>query len=484
MGNNLQLKNILTISVISLLFAHLMVNTYVSSMPINILALIGIAYFIYDKTLRKNDRFSFLMVSYFMSAFTFLSAKGGGVNLIVFTIVALYIFLHKKNPIPKSRDNTFNLLLGMFIIGSVLGWVFNYAGGIVNLMYSITSFFGIIFLIKIAFGINLTAHQISTFIKLNIVIVSYAIIAFINARIGIFKINSFLLPSSRVAGYDYVELSGIIGPSPILGEYNMLMSLLFLSFLLLSPNSINLSKKYIFIGTILTISAVVGSISRSVFLLTALGMTMMVLFQFVIYPNRLKKSISQFVLISLVVLSVFFTINYTGIGYVFDRLESYEEDQGGISGYSFESIKNGSAFNRVYAFSLAQEKYYSKNSWLAGYGWGLHEDNKYAFYKNASELRSSAHTQIYATLFLFGWIGFIGYWGLLLTTVYRSYKALKNNSLADYKRVFAYFSFFAIILMVINEIKVDSVSFPNYFAMALIIVGLSLSNSKTKLSFK
>jgi len=259
------------------------------------------------------------------------------------------------------------------------------------------------------------------------------------------------------------------------------MSLLFLSFLLLSPNSINLSKKYLFIATILTISAVLGSISRSVFLLTALGMVLMILFQFVIYPNRLKKSISQFVLISLVVLSVFFAINYTGIGYVFDRLESYDEIQGGTSAISFESIKNGSAFNREYAFSLAQEKYNSKNDWLVGYGWGLEEDNKYAFYKDHTVLRSSAHTQLYAILFLFGWVGLLGYYGLIFLSIFYSYKAIKKNKgLVDYNRIFAYFSFFAIILMAVNGIKADNVSFPNYFAMTLVIIGLSFSNSKKK----
>jgi len=484
MGNNIQLKNIITISAISLLFAHLMVNTFVPSIIINLATLLGIAYFIYAKTLLRNDLFGFLMVAYFMSAFPFLNNKGGGVNLIVFTSVLFYIFIHGKSPILKSYNKSFNLLLALFIVGSILGWVSNYVGDILNLTYSIASFFGIIFLIIIATSIQLTAHRISTFLRLNIVIIAYAIIAFLNMNLGIFKIGSFLLPSSRVVYKAYVEMSGIIGVSPMFGEYNMIMSFLFFSFLLFNSKSIKLNKKHLVVVTILTISTVIASISRSVFLLLVVGMIMMVLFQFIFYPGRLKKSISQFVILSIIFLSILGVIKYTGIGYVFERLDNYEENQGGASGLSLESIQDGSAFNREYAFSLAQEKYNSKANWLLGYGWGLEEDNKYAFYKDHTVLRSSAHTQLYAILFLFGWIGFIGYYGLLFLTIYLSYKTLNNIHLEDYSRIFAYFSLFALFFMAVNGIKADNVSFPNYFAMTMIIIGLAVSNSIIKLNHK
>ncbi|MFW5983075.1 MAG: hypothetical protein ACOCQ4_01135, partial [bacterium] len=453
-------------------------NTYFPNLIINLVALVVIAFYTYNKTLKKKDLFTFLMVVYFMSAFPFLNVKGGGVNLIIFVAVLIYFLLNQKSPFLGRQDKITNTFLVLWILSSILGWFSNYAGTGINIIYSAATFFGVIFVLLSARSIILTPTRIAVFIKLNLIIISYAIIAFINARLGILDVTTFLLPQSRVADYLYVEASGIIGSSPVYGEFSLIMLALFFVFYLFNPPEIRVSKRTFFVGALLAAASVVASISRSVFLLAFAGVVAIIFFQFLLYPARAKKAFGQFVLVFLFFASIYAVINFTGISYVFQRLESYEKstiDQGGIS---WETIKDGSAYNRSTAFAVANQKYHSRDNWLIGYGWGLPEDNRHAFYTDVNIARGSAHTQLYAILFLFGWIGTIGYWGLLFRIIYLSYNKIKEKKLHSANSVFAFFSMFGFGLMMVNEIKVDNVSTPNYFTMTMILLGLSYANIK------
>ncbi|MBK7630223.1 MAG: hypothetical protein IPJ23_05915 [Ignavibacteriales bacterium] len=128
------------------------------------------------------------------------------------------------------------------------------------------------------------------------------------------------------------------------------------------------------------------------------------------------------------------------LGYVYERVGQIEEINTKSGGISIDRILDGSALNRETAFRVSREKYESKGSWLVGYGWGITENNRAAFYVDTDIERGSAHSQIYATLFILGWLGFIAYWGLLIRIIYKSYKFTANQNI-DYARRLLSFSF-------------------------------------------
>ncbi len=106
-------------------------------------------------------------------------------------------------------------------------------------------------------------------------------------------------------------------------------------------------------------------------------------------------------------------VNRLGLGYVFTRLDEIQEVNKSAGGVSVDRILEGSAFNRETAFTIAKERYKSKESWFIGYGWGLTKNNRDAFFVNPKILRTSPHSQIFAILFLFGWIGLFAYYGMI-----------------------------------------------------------------------
>jgi hypothetical protein len=73
-------------------------------------------------------------------------------------------------------------------------------------------------------------------------------------------------------------------------------------------------------------------------------------------------------------------------------------------------------------------------------------------------------------------MGFIGYWGLIFRAIFGSYKVLKLTN-ADYiLRLLSYSFMIIICLFAFNEIKVDSISFPQYFAITIIWMGLAFAS--------
>lgn len=172
-------------------------------------------------------------------------------------------------------------------------------------------------------------------------------------------------------------------------------------------------------------------------------------------------------------------VNRLNINIVFSRLTEIEEVNKNAGGVTFRRIVKGSAFNREEAFKVAGERYRSKESWIIGYGWGLEKNNRDAFYTNPKIPRLSTHSQIFAILFLFGWIGFFSYFAMILRIIYKSYKTSVNKSLDYIIRLMAFFFLISFCLFTFNEIKVDSIYSPSYFAVTIIWMGLAFATNNT-----
>jgi hypothetical protein len=467
-------RSIFTIGFIALIIGHLMINTFVPNEMLNFGGLLLTSLFIFFFTLRKNDVFSFVMVMYFASTFPFLLAKGGAFNMVSVVCTLLFMMMYQKFPGEKRiGDKWFYIFIVIWVLSSILGWIFHYTGQGLDYIYSISTFFGAIFMLLMASRLIITHERIKVFLKLNLVIIIYATIASINKYVNIIQINSPLMPTYGDVD-DYFEGGGLIGTSPLYGEHSLILLMLFVTFYIFSDRRV-FNKTSLIIGSIIAFVNIFMSISRSVFLLSLLGLLLIYLIQFRLSRAVLINILQPILIIFFIIFSVYSIVRVTGLDYVFDRIVDYQEINLPSSGISIESVKDGTVFNRVAAFAIAKERYESKESWFIGYGWGLDKNNRDAYYVDPSIKRGSAHSQIFAILFLFGWLGFIAYWGYILRLIYKSFRLISNQKIDYTLRVFMFFFMIAFILFILNEIKADSVSIPTYFTVTLIWMGLGTS---------
>jgi hypothetical protein len=477
-------KQITIISIIALLLGHLMINTYVPNTPLNFVGLLITALFIYVNTLQKNELFSFLMVIYFCSAFPYLSAKGGGFNMVSFVCILFYFLRRKKFPGEKKvRDSLFKMLIILFVLSSLLGWIFNYTGKGVDIVYSFITFFGIISLLLLSSRLEITRERVKYFLQLNFILIVYSTIVSINKYV---KFVTFSTPIMPIYGYDtgYFEGGGLIGSSPLYGEHSMILFTLFAVILLLNKGSINVSKFSMFTAAFIALINVFMSVSRSVFLLSLIGLGMIFILQIKLHSVKFYSMLMQITLVFLFGVSVLFTVNRLKLDYVFNRVDEIEKTNKAEGGITLGRILDGSAFNRSTSFEEGYKRYNSKDSWLIGYGWGIGENNRDAYFVDPSIKRTSAHSQLFAVLFILGWIGFIAYFGLIFMMIIKSYKIAGNRNISYVNRLIAFFFMTAFSLFLFNEIKVDSINYPSYFTVTIIWMGLGYSNLNSTQLYK
>lgn len=480
MSQNVELntKQLTIISIVSLILGHLMLKSLLSNEILNLIGLVITASYIYYNTLRKHQVFSFIMVMYFCCLFPYLSAKGGGFNIVGFVCILFYSLYFKKAPFEKKLHSfSFKILLGLFVISSVLGWFYNFTGNSTDLIYSIVSFSGVILLLLISSSLLITPDRIKIFLQLNFILIIYSTIASLNKYLHIITFKTPMMPIYGVQEGGYIEGGGIIGSSPLYGEHSMILIMLFLVFYV-NKKIYLVNSRLLLAGIFISFLNVFMSISRSVFMLSLVGVILIYILQFKVNTINISTQVKQITVIILLGFGTLWFVEQTGLGYVFDRVDEIEERNKSAGGINLESIIDGSAFNRKTAFEEGYNRYASKDSWLIGYGWGLSMNNRDAFFVDSTIERTSAHSQIFAILFIFGWLGFIGYFGLIFKLIFNSFGTLSNQHINYENRLFALFFFVAFGLFIFNEIKADSIYNPSYFAATLIFMGLGYSNLK------
>lgn len=474
-------KQITLISLVALLLGHLMEDIYIPSRALFLLGLCVTSFYIFHNTLRKNDIFSFLMVIYFCSNFPYLLSKGGAFNMVSFVCIGLYILFLKKVPAEKRiRDVWFNRFVGLWVLSCIIGWLINYTGNTINFIYSFLTFFGIIFLLILSTSLEITRERIKVFIQLNIILIIYALITSINKYFHIITFTTPMMPIYP-GEHSYFEGGGLLGCSPFYGEHSMILLILFSVFYIISKENI-IKKSTLLAAAFIASVNIFMSISRSVLLLSIVGIILILIFQFQYKSLRIRIKFWHFLVVLLLGFSVLKVVNKADLGYVFERIMEIQEKNKSAGGLSLDNLIDGSAFNRDIAFALAKQRFESRDNWIIGFGWGTEGNNRNAFFVDPTIKRNTPHSQIFSVLFLFGWIGFIAYWGLILRIIYKSYRTSGNKNVAYINRIFALFFMISFCLFFLNEIKVDSINFPSYFAVSIIWMGLAYSNSNSKIT--
>jgi hypothetical protein len=471
-------KNIVLISLGALVVGHSMINTYVPNLLINAFGLAITTFVIYNYTLKKNDIFSFIMVIYVCSFFPYLQSRGGAFNFVAFVCIIIFYIQNRRLPYElKAHSRIASLLIGLIVFSSIIGWLSIFEGTISDFIYSFLSLFGIVFLFLVTNRIVIDRMRIILFIRINIFIVIYNILASINQIVNFFPFVTPMMPVYG-QGYSHVEGGGVLAVTPLYGEYSMIVAILFLSFLVIKPlfSGKSISSTWMVFALFLAVVNILLSISRSVLLLAVFGSMVVYMLQYKIMNVKIMSQLYLLIVMLLIGLGIITLSKNAGIGYTFERMVTWEDKNVESGGISSDRILDGSAFNRDIAFDAAYQKYKSRESWIFGYGYGLRDNNRVAFFTDSSIPRLSAHSQYIALLFLFGWVGLIAYLVLYLFAIRKSWQisGLTNISLTN--RYFAFFSMISLSLFLINEIKVDSIFIPNYFAVTMIFLGLAYAN--------
>ena len=470
---------IILISLMALLIGHLMYTTNISLFLIGIVAT---TLFIYSQTLKHNNLFNFIMVMYFCNLFAYQLARGGAFNFVSLLGIAIYSLATKKSIFENKRPNKkFHFFIFLWMLSSILGWLFRFVGPTIDLMLSIVSFGGIISLLLMSGNLILTEKRIAIFLKLNIFLISYSLFASINAYLKILPLSP-MMPrwAEQYQGRgDGLVLGGIIGVSPLYGQHSLLLAVLFSVFFFIGifiPKNV-VKQKYLLYGAIISYINVFLSISKAVFFSLLIGLVIIILLQSRIKKINFNKRIFQFFILIVIVLSTLFLLKVTKLDYIFTRIEMQSErnmSQGSL--ISWETILDGSALNRSTAFYEAFKKYHSKKSWILGYGWGLSSNNRYAFYVDPTIRRSSAHSQIFAILFLFGWLGSFAFWGLHIYSIWESYRFSRVTKYTIPNRIYALASILMLTMLILHGVTADNITYPTYFSSTMIILGLTYAN--------
>jgi hypothetical protein len=471
------LSQIIIISLLCLIIGHLLNpnNLLLSAFGFAI-----ISYIIYNATLKHGDFFSFIIVIYFCSLFQYWTGHGGAFNYVsLFSITAYWIKFRRLPNEFRNKDRYLNFLILLFFFSSVLGWVFNYIGASGHILLSILSFTGLMLLFIVSTRLMLTVERIKVFYQINLFLAVYSLIASLNKFIGVITFKTPMMPIYGEIESNYYESGGIIGSSPLNGEFSMMIFVFFV-ILGIFGNEYILKKKWVYLGAFVSILNVFLSISRSAFISSLFGVIISLMAQPILTFVNVSRGFKNFFMILFFSIITLFVVYNSGFNYVFKRLESTEGYKIVNNATLVDRIMDGTAFERKETFDISYEKYYSKSNWILGYGWGLGDDNRNAFYKDVNENITSVHSQFWAILFLFGWFGLIIYYLLYFIAIRKSWKVMKlSNNMFVNNKILAFYFVVSHILFLLNEIKVDCIYLPGYFAVTMILLGLTYSNLNT-----
>ncbi len=483
-NDSTSIKRIVFIALPALFLAEI---AQTSNIVLFAMAIVLITALIYTTTLNKKHMFDYIMVMYICCLFPAMLLLGGTFPLVAALVFFVQLFSTRKIGEVNTTDIYFKPLIVILFTGSLLGWIFINRSPTRDFVMGIISFIGILSLFYISGKIILTPARIVKFIKINVFLAIYALIASLNTMVKIIP-KMVLLPQwigDRINTETLFDAGagGIVGISPYNGQHNLLLAILFFSFYFysLANKRLSINKKILITGIIIAIINIFTAGSKAVF-------TAMILLVPLVYflQGKLSSSINfgkrLYQGIALIVVSVviFYIVSALGFDNVFRRYEEQIDRNEKNTGQAFtiEGALDGTVLNRSFAFEAAFANY-DRRGWFIGYGWSTQKNMVDAFYGDTVYRYTrggGAHSQYFATLFLFGWIGFFAFWLLHIRCITKSSRYLTQKKIPIENRVFALACMGMVLALIIHGVTAGNSYFAGYFASTLIIIGLGYSN--------
>ncbi len=417
----------------------------------------------------QKSKFVFIISILVLSCFQYGNAQGGMFNISAFLVLLISALNTNKYHILKNPDKFINLLVVILMIFNFTGLLLKSEIAIFDKSLGAVTFLGYIFVFNISSRFLLNSKDIRILLKILVIIVAYGVLLSINKYFNFIHFQSPLFGGE--GRYGSSNLGGTFGPSPIFGEFGLLVYVFLLPFILsdLTKENYKLNFSCLVIGIFAALSALLLAASRSTIILGIFATVLFIVLSFFIYPKVLNRKVN-FILIVIIIFIIISTIGpRLNIDYVISRFELINPEQ-----ISIKTIQSGEEINRATAFKIGRE-ILSRENWIIGYGWGTLRSNRIAWFNDPGFYRSDPHSLYYSLPPLFGWVGSFVFILIFIVIIYRLVKITLLNSYIS--PLFLSWLGFAmsLVFFLINEYKITALSNPHY--LMIIWIWLGLSNS-------
>ena len=155
-----------------------------------------------------------------------------------------------------------------------------------------------------------------------------------------------------------------------------------------------------------------------------------------------------------------------------------------FSKLNFETFISGEQINRAYAFSFAFVRL-AEESWWLGWGWGVRESNALAWFPDdyIRSKRVDYHSLYLSLPMIFGWVGTFSFLFIIYYTLKNNlYLIIKNGKQYSYIILVSMCFVLLISIFIINEYKINSMRWPQYFLLIWFWLGFgnSIINTANK----
>ncbi len=473
---------IFSVAFMALLVGHLLLKAYMPNAAIGGIGFLAIVLIFSYVLFIRRDPFGFVMVIYICSHFNYANNQGGLWNLIAFGLLGIYVVLRKPVGEFRRPDYLLFLLLGIFILWNLLGWVLKNPMPVVPRLQGVATFFGLILMFYLAGNLTLSKERFRLFLTVTFVMLIYQFLVALNQRYFIMPLNTPLLGGYSDIGTTItpatVDTPGTFTNFELFSEYAVLLASLLIPLLASSVTKRELGFGISRLATMLLICFMIPMMTST--RAAVILLVFVVVAYFLIFSTRIFSVIDRFgrQLASLFVLAMIIPVVgvYVGLGHL-------EKDFSNLSPTRFtvQSVISGKAINRGALTSLALARMDSESWWL-GYGYGIPRSNRWAWLGvDQKEVKISGFHSLYLSLpMLYGWIGSFAFLAMVILTGGRcALTALRYRRRRTFHVVLAVgFSLFWLVFLA-DEYKISILRTPNYHMLFWIWLGLSNALLKT-----
>lgn len=491
-GKQVTLKRILFAAGIALILGHAVFLTgYNILVPLfMILPMLPLAYFL----LIKRDFFSFILVLFICSHFSYSNDLGGIWNLMAFLLFLGYLLFNKKTLWVKSKNKKANLFLSILLFSNFLGWILVNKIELIYRFFGIINFFSFIIIFIIVSSFTLTRERIRKWLYCSGFIAIWIFLVSLNQKIALINMQTPLLgvdPKSAINPISAGFRLGLFGHSELNGEYGMLLFVLFFPFMIsiLNSRGFSLNRKIVLAFSLSAFLTAILSSARSAVLLIVLGIIVIFLgYVFRIFKEKLQFQTIFFsgVLILFGILVFSEKLKFFGADELSQKYQKGFEQKFTLSGIlSGENINRSTTTNEGIARL-------SSRFWLIGYGYGVPISNTMALYNLSQDALSNSKVgyadfhNLYLELpIIYGFVGGLAFLGLLIYLLLRLYQLSRQS---DYQPPF--FHNLSYILMVFwicflfDQYKISMFRIPSYHMVIWFWLGFSYAVVNTADHFR
>ena len=415
---------ILAISFSALIAGHMLLKAYMPNVAVGGMGFLIIVLLFSYVLLVRRDVFGFVLVIYICSHFSYADNQGGLWNLMAFGMLILYKLLGGRTESFRHPDILMYILLGIFILWNLLGWILKNPMPLTPKLQGIAMFFGFILIYYMTSNLVISNERFRVFLTVTLVLLVYQVVVALNQRYPLLPLNTPLLGGYTDLGTSIipgiVDTPGTIGHFELFAEYAVLMLCLLVP--LLSSSSTQRELRFgtntlvmmIFICLIIPMM----TSTRSAALLSVFTFCV----YYIVFSLRMFSSIDRVGRQLRILLVTGMLLPVVG---VYVGMQHLQEDLSDLSGKQFtvKSISSGESINRGGLLSMALKRIEGE-PWWVGYGLGVPSSNRWAWFgvnTSSVDVKIADFHSLYLSLpMLYGWVGSCAFLLIIIVTSFRS----------------------------------------------------------------